>query len=725
MTSVRGRIIIFLLPLLCASLRAQPALRISKVSLAWPEVAVSFSLRCDGEAVTGTSKMQLSLEENGTPVHGFRLDCPDSAKRCNSSAALLFDASSTMKGANIAGAIAGGHEYVAAMEASDEASIFRFAEAAAQLQSMTSDKVLLNSALQRITVGGATSVWDACITVLDVLAADAHNPCKALVLLTDGWDSGSRATPEDVIALANARGIRVFTIGIGASIDTHPLSEIARRTGGRSFAVLTPALLGEVYQRIAVMNRRAVDDCTLRYTGTCIDGGTRALRLIASDVCGGSDTATFIYVAPDNTGRNTPIHLQLADVNVPARETANIRIGLADSLRGDVFPPIELALRFDAALLTFKQALIPATSILPPGPVLTTLSQPGLVHLRVPSRSAVNGPGVLLDVEFTAGDPKDTTLASVLLDRCIFDDGCFVPTLSTARVRISPCLWKPAVTPNGSHHLCTGDTLWLRGEAGFVEYVWYRDSAVIETGSQDLRVTQGGRYRLIAKDAQGCRGESMTVDVYEYGTALLTAGNASTTTVRPGETFTIACHITPPVQRERVSGGSADLTWSSPFLTLLRSEWAPASSGTDSLSDLALFTLRAADTLRSAAVVPLRFSVQLPQSCIGSLVLEHPTVLIDGHCEKLIAPVKRPVLANAPNPFSSVTSITVDLPEAAQLRLAVLDAFGREVARLADGRYPEGRQVVPFDGSGLPAGMYVLRAIVSGTTSTKTMLIVK
>ena len=198
MTSVRGRIIVLLFPVLCAPLYAQPALRISKVSLSWPEVAVSFSLRCDGETVTGASKMQLSLEENGTPVHGFRLDCPDSAKRCNSSAALLFDASSTMKGANIAGAIAGGREYVAAMEAQDEASVFRFAEAAVQLQSVTSDKGLLNDALQRITVGGSTSVWDACITALEALAADARNPCKALVLLTDGWDSGSRATRIDV-----------------------------------------------------------------------------------------------------------------------------------------------------------------------------------------------------------------------------------------------------------------------------------------------------------------------------------------------------------------------------------------------------------------------------------------------------------------------------------------------------------------------------------------------
>jgi hypothetical protein len=63
----------------------------------------------------------------------------------------------------------------------------------------------------------------------------------------------------------------------------------------------------------------------------------------------------------------------------------------------------------------------------------------------------------------------------------------------------------------------------------------------------------------------------------------------------------------------------------------------------------------------------------------------------------------------APNPFRGEASVGFALPEAAEVRLAVYDLLGREVAVLADGPMEAGRHRARFDGRGLPAGLYVVR----------------
>lgn len=64
------------------------------------------------------------------------------------------------------------------------------------------------------------------------------------------------------------------------------------------------------------------------------------------------------------------------------------------------------------------------------------------------------------------------------------------------------------------------------------------------------------------------------------------------------------------------------------------------------------------------------------------------------------------LLSAAPNPFQGETSIRFRLTEEGAVRLTVADVTGREVARLADGRFPAGEHVVTLDGSDLAAGVY-------------------
>ena len=69
-------------------------------------------------------------------------------------------------------------------------------------------------------------------------------------------------------------------------------------------------------------------------------------------------------------------------------------------------------------------------------------------------------------------------------------------------------------------------------------------------------------------------------------------------------------------------------------------------------------------------------------------------------------------LAVGPNPSAGVVRVSLTLPGAADAAVTVFDALGRQVAVLHAGAAPAGTLAATFDGAALPAGVYVVRAVV-------------
>ncbi len=68
-------------------------------------------------------------------------------------------------------------------------------------------------------------------------------------------------------------------------------------------------------------------------------------------------------------------------------------------------------------------------------------------------------------------------------------------------------------------------------------------------------------------------------------------------------------------------------------------------------------------------------------------------------------------IAAFPNPFTAQTSLGFSLAEAAEVRLAVYDVLGREVAVLVDGPVEAGAHAATFEARGLASGTYVYRLV--------------
>ena len=162
----------------------------------------------------------------------------------------------------------------------DAIGLVSFSDRAVLRVPKTLDRAALHAALDGIAVmslGDATAIGMG-IAVALLHLQDGATPGRVIVLLTDGDNNAGELTPEDAAALAAARGVRIYTVGIGGAGDalleiTHPrtgltqrgryrgrfdpalLERVARTTGGRSFAAAEPEALAAVFREIDALER--------------------------------------------------------------------------------------------------------------------------------------------------------------------------------------------------------------------------------------------------------------------------------------------------------------------------------------------------------------------------------------------------------------------------------------------------------------------------------------
>ena len=91
-----------------------------------------------------------------------------------------------------------------------------------------------------------------------------------------------------------------------------------------------------------------------------------------------------------------------------------------------------------------------------------------------------------------------------------------------------------------------------------------------------------------------------------------------------------------------------------------------------------------------------------------STVVEDPTIIL--HPSTFI-------LSAYPNPFNSITAITFVLNQDAEIKLAVYNVLGQEVAEFGKCNAESGKNTVVWDASGQASGMYFVRLLVDGGQS--------
>lgn len=131
----------------------------------------------------------------------------------------------------------------------DQLAVFSCNEALTVHQDFSPDRARVQQALAAVQARGNTALRDALAAVLARFQT-VPAPRRALVALTDGHDNRSRAGVDDIIGLAAAAGVPLYTVGLGPGSDDEGLRRLAKGTGGEFFKAAEAGDLLALYQSI-------------------------------------------------------------------------------------------------------------------------------------------------------------------------------------------------------------------------------------------------------------------------------------------------------------------------------------------------------------------------------------------------------------------------------------------------------------------------------------------
>jgi len=119
----------------------------------------------------------------------------------------------------------------------DPISIVYFADYTALSSPLTKDTVFLTKSLQSIKTGDLgemmSVLYDAIILSNDLLTSKELKNIS--IVLTDGYDKGSKSTMQDLFNSLSEKRSTIYTIGIGKEYDKELLKKISSYTNGSFF----------------------------------------------------------------------------------------------------------------------------------------------------------------------------------------------------------------------------------------------------------------------------------------------------------------------------------------------------------------------------------------------------------------------------------------------------------------------------------------------------------
>jgi Carboxypeptidase regulatory-like domain/von Willebrand factor type A domain len=120
--------------------------------------------------------------------------------------------------------------------------------------------------------GGGTPLYRATASMISSVSASGGNANKAVIVFTDGEDTDGGVTLDQVVSLANSRGVSLFTVGLSNSVDTGVLGRLAHRTGGAMMWASDARQLVSLYGSLGNILRGTLSFYRTQWSVTAIDG---------------------------------------------------------------------------------------------------------------------------------------------------------------------------------------------------------------------------------------------------------------------------------------------------------------------------------------------------------------------------------------------------------------------------------------------------------------------
>ena len=280
-----------------------------------------------------------------------------------------------------------------------------------------------------------------------------------------------------------------------------------------------------------------------------------------------------------------------------------------------------------------------------------------------------------------------------------------------------------------------GDTLTSSSAA---TYAWYRNGFATGETEQSILVSLDGRYTVIITDSNGCRAESVPLDVAKPVT-IVTTVEIPSLQAAPGEPVRVPIRLTAQNNIAALSprSFSAELRFNKNLLfpsggtpqgSIQGAERVIPINGTytntqTTLSEL-LFTAMLGDTDRTALRLANFTWADARASVVTTDGVFLLTVCREGGTRLFDGGARFGVTAH-PNPCNASTVIDYTTISSGPVGLFVIDALGRRVATLAETSLEPGAHRTIFDASALASGMYRVLLLSDGMTAGILLMLAK
>ena len=191
---------------------------------------------------------QLAVTENGDPVIGLGVEAPGAAN----GVILLIDASDSMKGKPIAGAMLAARAFMAQRAPDLPVAVVAFNPDVNVLTDFSTDKRALAVAVGKAPpLAYGTHIYDALKKAAD-MAKEKGLERATVVLLSDGQELGSSTSFGDALSKLDDAGVRVISVGLNSRFyNSKTLKNVAANTGGTYTEAKAANQLAPIYSAIS------------------------------------------------------------------------------------------------------------------------------------------------------------------------------------------------------------------------------------------------------------------------------------------------------------------------------------------------------------------------------------------------------------------------------------------------------------------------------------------
>ncbi|HEX3127092.1 MAG TPA: VWA domain-containing protein, partial [Thermoanaerobaculia bacterium] len=198
-----------------------------------------------GRPVEGLTAKDFKVEEDGVPQTIARFervtDLPIHA-------AVALDVSASMEDSLDQARAAALQFLEQTVRPKDRAAVITFNDRPYLAVKFTKDVNALAGGLAGLKAERGTALYDTIVFTLFYF--NGVKGQRAILLLSDGKDEGSRFAWEDALDYARRAGVAIYPIGLGPQVEKPKLKKLAEETGGRAFFLEDVSGLAPVYAAI-------------------------------------------------------------------------------------------------------------------------------------------------------------------------------------------------------------------------------------------------------------------------------------------------------------------------------------------------------------------------------------------------------------------------------------------------------------------------------------------